>query len=152
MPAYIIGRHEIATTPAALATGSNGFALSNILGRSLPIPISGITVHVADVARVHIEAMTNVQITTHENFLLNANGTNGIVWADAIEITEKHFPMAVEKGILPLGGYTQTLRCKVDGSKAERVFGIHMKGFEEQIVSVVGQYVELAEKQQGHKA
>ena len=147
MPTYIVGRWELASTPAALASGSNGIALSSILGRPWPSPMSGTTVHVADVARVHVEAMTNEQIKTHADFLLNGNGTDGVVWTDAIKIAEKHFPEAIAKGILLLGGDTQTIRRRVDGSKAERVFGMKMKGFEEQIVSLVGQYVELAAKQ-----
>ena len=138
-------------TPAALASGSNAIALANILGRSRPQPVDGITVHVADVARVHVEAMTNKEIKTHEDFVLNANGMDGIVWTDGIKIAEKHFSKAVAKGILPLGGNTQTTRRRVDGSKTEKVFGTKMIGFEEQIVSIAGQYVELTERQQDQK-
>ena len=148
MPTYIVGRSELAATPAALASGSNGIALSSILGLSLPKPASGTSVHVADVARVHVEAMTNEQIRKHEDFVLNGNGTDGIVWTDSLLIARRIFPGAVERGILPLGGNTQTVRRKVDGSRAEKVFGIKMRGFEEQIISVVGQYVELAEKKE----
>ena len=152
MPTFIVGKWELASTPTGLASGSNGLALSSILGISWPQPVAGRTVHVADVARVHVEAMTNEQIKTHDDFVINADGTEGIVWTDSIKIAERHFPMAVEKGILPLGGNTPTLRHRVDGSKTERVFGMKMKGFEEQIVSLVGQYVELAEKQEAQKA
>lgn len=151
MPSYIVGKWELATDPAILATGSNGIALSSVLGGTLPGLVFGTTVHVADVARVHVEAMTNEQIKTHEDFVLNENGTEGAVWADTITIATKHFPKAVAKGILPLGGNTQTARRRVDGSKAEKVFGLKMIGFEEQIVSLVGQYVELTEKQQIRK-
>ncbi len=152
MPTFIVGRWELGLTPAALASGSNAIALANILGRSMPEPVHGITVHVADVARVHVEAMTNDQIKTHEDFVLNANGMDGIVWTDTIKIAEKHFSEAVAKGILPLGGNTPTARRRVDGSKTEKVFGMKMIGFEEQIVSIAGQYVELTEKLQDQKA
>ena len=152
MPTFVVGKWELALTPTSLTSGSNGIALSSILGISYPKPVSGTTVHVADVARVHVDAMTNKQIKTHEDFVINADGTEGIIWTDSIKIAKKHFPKAVEKGILPLGGATQTLRHRVDGSKTERVFGMKMKGFEEQIVSLVGQYVELAEKQEAQKA
>ena len=151
MPTYIVGRWELAADTAALASGSNGIALSNVLGGTLPVAVSGTTVHVADLARVHVAAMTNEHIKTHEDFVVHENGTEGVVWTDTIKIAEKHFPTAVAKGILPLGGNTQTLRRKVDASKAEKVFGIKMIGFEEQMVGLVGQYVELAEKQQTRK-
>lgn len=148
MPAYIVGRWELASSLAALASGSNGIALSTVLGGSTPNAPTGITVHVADLARVHVEAMTNEKVKTHEDFVLNADGIEGVVWTDTIKTVEKYFPEAVAKGILPLGGNTQTSRRKIDGSKAERVFGMKMIGFEEQIVSLVGQYVELFEKLQ----
>lgn len=151
MPSYIIGKWSLAQDPATLATGSNGIALSNILDRTLPSPVYGITVHVADVARVHVEAMTNAQIKTHEDFVLNENGTEGVVWTDVIAIAKEHFSKAVEEGILPLGGNTQTARRKVDGSKAEKVFGLKMIGFEEQVVSLFGQYVELSEEVRSRK-
>jgi len=152
MPTFIVGSWELATSAAALPNGSNGIALSSVLGASMPAPMPGITIHVQDLARVHVEAMTNEKIQTHEDIILNADDTEGCVWTDTIKIAEKHFPRAVKKGILPLGGNTPTARRRVDGSKAERVFGIKMMGFEEQIVSVVGQFVELAEKAQGQKA
>lgn len=96
--------------------------------------------------------MTNEQIKTHEDFVLNADGTEGVVWTDSIGIAERYFKGAVERGVLPLGGDTKSSRRRADGRKAERVFGIKMRGFEEQMVSLVGQYVELAEKLQGEKA
>ena len=140
MPTFTVGRWELASSPAVLASGSNGTALSSVLGRSRP-PTHGMTVHVADVARVHVEAMTNEQIMTHEDFVLNADGLQGIIWTNTIKIAEKHFPKAVANSVLPIGGKNQTRRCRVDGSKTERVFGMRMIGFEEQIVSLIGQYV-----------
>lgn len=145
MPTYILGRWELASSPAALSSGSNGAALSNVLCASMPNPMYGMTVHVADVARVHVEAVTNEQIKTHEDFVLNANRTEGTVWPDTIKIMEKHFPEAVAKGMLPLGEGTQIARRRIDGSKTERMFGMKMIPFKEQIISLVGQYVELTE-------
>ena len=138
MPSYIVGRWELALTAAALASGSNGIALSSILRGLMPQPVAGITVYVADVARVHVEAMTKEQIKTHEDFVLNADGTDGVVWTDTIKIAEKHFPKAVAKGILPLGGKTPTSRRRVDGSKTEKVFGMEMVSFENRLSVLLG--------------
>lgn len=96
--------------------------------------------------------MTNEQIKKHEDFVLNGDGIESIFWADTLTIAKKQFPGAVAKGILPLSGNTETAKRRVDGSKAERVFGMKMKGLEEQIVSLVGNYVELAEKGQRQEA
>lgn len=150
MPTFILGSWELATS-FTLASGSNGFALTNVLGRDFPVPLYGTTVHVQDLARVHVEAMTNEKIKGHEDFILNSDGTEGAVWADAITIAKKYFPEAVGKGILPLGGVTETAKRMIDSSKVERVFGIKLMGFEEQMVGLIGQYVELVEKEQGKK-
>lgn len=150
MPTFILGSWELATS-STVATGSNGFALTNILGHDFPAPLYGTTVHVQDLARVHVEAMTNEKITGHEDFVLNSGGTAGTDWADGLEIAKKHFPEAVEKGILPLGGETVTAKRMIDSSKVENVFGIKLMGFEEQMLSLVGQYVELMEKEQEKK-
>lgn len=68
MPTFIVGSWELATSTAALPNGSNGIALSSILGASIPTPMPGITIHVQDLARAHVEAMTNEKIKTHEEF------------------------------------------------------------------------------------
>jgi hypothetical protein len=68
------------------------------------------------------------------------------VWDDAIYIARKHFPEAVAKGILPLGGSTPAQILRVDGSRAEKVFGFKYRDFEAQVVSLVGHYVDVAEK------
>lgn len=68
------------------------------------------------------------------------------MWDDALDIARKHFPAAVQTGILPPGGSTPALKLKVDGSRAEKVFGFTYRDFEAQVVSLVGHYVDLAEK------
>ena len=90
-----------------------------------------------------MEALTTTKIGPGGGDFIVHGST--VVWDDALEIVKRHFPKAVEKGILPLGGTTPSQKALVDGSKAEEVFG-RMKGFEEQVVSLVGQYVELATK------
>ena len=51
------------------------------------------------------------------------------------------------QGKLPLSGSVQTKLLKVDAGKAERIFGFRYRSFEEQVVDVVGQYLELLEKE-----
>lgn len=68
------------------------------------------------------------------------------MWDNALEIAGKQFPEAVEKGILPLGGSTPAQKLKIDGSRAEKVFGFRYQDFEAQVVSLVGHYVDVVEK------
>ena len=154
MPTYIIGSSELALKSTDLVSGSNFLALASILGHSIPEPVVGTSVHGADVARVHIEALTNEKIKGHEDFVLTGSGRDGIEWADALKIAKSHFPDAFEERILlsdKRDNYVQTAKRRLDGSKAERVFGITMRGFEDQVVSLVGQYVALAKREQSRK-
>ncbi|KAL8757617.1 MAG: hypothetical protein Q9199_002094 [Rusavskia elegans] len=147
MPSFVVGKHELLTTPDDIISPktSNGVPLAPIFGEGLPFPIPGDTVHIDDVAKVHIAAL-EPQIDGNQAFILTAGGIEGIQWNDAKQIVRKRFPNAVEKGLLPCQGSTETKVMKVDGSKAQRVFGFKYKDFEEQIVSVIGQYLEAIER------
>ena len=78
-----------------------------------------------------------------QSFLAVSEGTKGTVWSDAIDIVNRNFPEAVKKGILPNNGSTPTRRTKIDSSRTEKVFGIKLLSYEEQVKSVVKQYLTL---------
>ncbi|KAL8815297.1 MAG: hypothetical protein Q9223_005551 [Gallowayella weberi] len=146
MPSFVIGRHELLTTPEEInnPNATNSFPLAAILGEGMPMPLPGNTVHVDDVAMVHVAAL-DPKIEGNQDFVVSAGGVEGIRWNDAKEIVRRRFPEAVGKGLLPLKGSTVTKVWKIDGGKAERVFGFKYRGFEEQVVSVVGQYLDAVE-------
>ncbi|KAL8865710.1 MAG: hypothetical protein Q9198_009195 [Flavoplaca austrocitrina] len=147
MPSFVVGKHELLTTPEDIIgpKTSNVVPLAPIFAEGMPFPCPGTTVHIDDVANVHIAAL-DPKIEGNQDFILDAGGLEGIRWDDAKEIVKRRFPEAVEKGLLPLQGSSATRDSKVDGSKAERVFGLKYKDFEEQIVSIVGQYLEAVER------
>ncbi|KAL8732651.1 MAG: hypothetical protein Q9166_002626 [cf. Caloplaca sp. 2 TL-2023] len=147
MLSFVVGKHELLTTPEDIIgpKTSNLVALAPIFGEGMPFPIPGTTVHIDDVAMVHVAAL-DPKIEGNQDFVLTAGGVEGIRWNDAKEIVRRRFPEAVEKGLLPLQGSTETRVMKVDGGKAERVFGFRYKDFEEQIVSVIGQYLDAVEE------
>jgi hypothetical protein len=68
-------------------------------------------------------------------------------WEDTKVYASKHFPQAVEKGLLPNNGSFAGFQLKTDPSRVEKVLGIKPKSFEDIIVDLVGQYVELSEKE-----
>ena len=68
-------------------------------------------------------------------------------WDDTKRYAEKHFPEAVNSGLLPNTGSIPSMTMKFDVSKTEKQLGIKARSFEEMVVDVVGQYVELAEKE-----
>ncbi|KAL8651535.1 MAG: hypothetical protein Q9226_004670 [Calogaya cf. arnoldii] len=147
MPSFVIGKHELLTTPDDIISPktTNLVPLAPIFGDGMPFAFPGLTVHIDNVAKVHIAAL-DPKIDGNQDLVLTAGGIDGIQWNDAKEIVRRGFHDAVEKGLLPCQGSTETRMIKVDGSKAEKVFGFKYKDLKEQIVSVVGQYLEAVEK------
>lgn len=60
---------------------------------------------------------------------------------------KKHFPEAVESGLLPNNASFPSITIKNDPSKTEKVLGIKARSFEDMMVDILGQYVELSEKE-----
>ena len=55
------------------------------------------------------------------------------------------FPAAVKQGILPNNGSATSSAVRMDTSKTKTILAIQPKTFEEQVVSVVGHYLEVLE-------
>jgi nucleoside-diphosphate-sugar epimerase len=113
-----------------------------VLGRKLPDPLGAHTVHLDDVAEMHIRGLT-VDGPQVQSFIATSNGTDGNIISDAIEIVNKHFPEEVKSGILPNNGYTATSAGKIDASAEEKILGIKVRSYEDQIVSVTKHYLVL---------
>lgn len=76
IPRYVIGRNLLANTPAQLFEGTNATFLALLTGNSDPNtpPDVGMSVHVDDVAQVHVLSLDRdkVKITNGvENFLVS---------------------------------------------------------------------------------
>ena len=146
MPSFVWGKNELATTPKAAVSGSNARVLEPLLGVKSPMGLPGTTVHIDDVAMLHVEAL-NPKLQGNQDFTANSEGIEGLEWNDVPEIVARKFPEAVKSGILPLGGSQPTLRLKYDASHTEKVFDFKFKGLEEQVTNVAGWYIELVEKE-----
>lgn len=57
MPSFVIGKNDLATNPKAVNSSSNALALNALLGVQNPAGTVGISVHVDDVAKVHVSAL-----------------------------------------------------------------------------------------------
>jgi nucleoside-diphosphate-sugar epimerase len=143
MPTFVIGKNELATTPKAVNSGSNSVAMNVLVGVQNPAGMVGTTVHIDDVAKIHIAAL-DPKIEGNRNFGANCNGIEGIEWDSAIETVKRHFPKAVESGIFPLGGSQKSIGLRFDASETEKVLGIKFQSFEEQIISLAGWYAEVS--------
>lgn len=147
-PSFVIGKNELATAPDTAIQGSNSVLFNFLLGGQGQMPLDGATVHVNDVAYVHVKAL-DLNIKGNQNFLCNSGGLEGSVWDDATEIVARRFPDAVKNSVLPLGGSQATAKVKFDTTKEEETLGFKFKGWEEQVVSAAGWYVEVAGKTKG---
>jgi nucleoside-diphosphate-sugar epimerase len=142
MPTFVVGPNELATTPEAVLAGSNALALSVLFGGKNPNGMPAATVHVDDVAFLHIAGL-DPKVQGNKNFGANYD-VNGIKWDEAIDIVKKHFPTEVEKGLIPLGGSQASLPLPFDATESEKFFGFKFKDWEAQIVDTVRHYVKVA--------
>lgn len=150
-PSFIEGRDDLQSTAAGSITGTNALIHSLALGQQWDAPKPGSSVHNEDVARVHVDALKpSIPAGT---YVLNSrpeNSQHGSDWANVPKLIEKLFPEAVKAGkIKPQEGKASSTPVKIDGSKAERTFGFKYLGLEQQVKSVIGQYLELLEKESG---
>ncbi|KAF2664981.1 NAD(P)-binding protein [Microthyrium microscopicum] len=139
-PGFVQGRNELATSAREVFGGTNKLVLGMVLGKTFEAPIAGATVHVDDVARIHVQALSPF-VPGDMGYILS----QATEWDDAKTFVSKHFGGAVEKRVVPNTGHIETTRVNVDNGLTEDVFG-RLAGFEEQVKSVVGHYVELRMK------
>lgn len=116
------------------------------LGTHNPDGFPAVSVHVDDVAYIHVAALSPL-VTGNPNFGANCNGVSGVTWDDSNEIVRKHFPAEVASGLLPLGGSQTSHRFQFDTRETEKALGFTFKGFEEQLVNLFSWYVEVSAKE-----
>ncbi|KAK4548799.1 hypothetical protein LTR36_008572 [Oleoguttula mirabilis] len=157
-PSFILGRDDMADSTKAFQTGTNAVPLNIALGTADPktqkacdrarpsalYPNSYNNVN--DCAKVHVLAL-DPKVEGNQGFIVSSTGMDGMTWKEANRIVAKHFPDAVKDGRLPNTGGYETIVCKVDSSKTEETFGVKFTNFEASVVSVVGHYLEVLDKE-----
>jgi len=143
MPSFTVGDNEMITDPKLIADGTVAAAFAQVLGGDSGWGnVPSTSVHVEDVARLHVEAL-NPKIEGNQSFLAVSEGERGTRWEDAIDIVNRNFPEAVKKGVLPNNGTAGTKRTRLDASRTEEVFGFKFQSYEEQVKAVARQYLSL---------
>ncbi|KAI9666211.1 MAG: hypothetical protein M1821_004146 [Bathelium mastoideum] len=145
-PSFVLGANELATTVRAVLGGTNAAAATLALGArgGADEPRLGASVHLEDVAEAHVRAL-QPEVAGNQSFVVSTPG--GIKWEDTLEVVERVFPEAVADGRLPNNGAQKTGELNADVAKTEEVLGIRFRGFEEQVKSVVGQLLEVADRE-----
>ncbi|KAL7792033.1 hypothetical protein V8C37DRAFT_135599 [Trichoderma ceciliae] len=147
LPLFVLGRDETVTNAEQIVKGTNNMLMGPLLGTVRPTPIAGASVHLDDVARLHVLSL-DPEVEGNQDFLAGSHPLEPFDWRESIDIVKKHFPQAVADGVFKFEAVEKlvTLKTQVDSTKAEKRFGFKAKRFEEQVVSVVGHYLELLGK------
>lgn len=143
MPSMLIGKNELNTKKEEIVGGTNGVVLGPLTGVKSDMPLIGVSVHVYDAARAHVDAL-NPSIPGNRRLMCSSGGLQGTIWDDAKEIVQRLYSKQVSDGLLPLGGTTPSRPIRLDSSETEQLLGWKFAGFEEQVKSVVDHYIELA--------
>lgn len=143
-PVFVLGRDDTATKVEELFRGPNGMLLGPLLGHPQPIPTACNPVHVNDVALMHVRSL-DPAIPGNEDYLSNSHSLENMEWEQSFDIIKKYYPKECAEGIFKVDTTERpkTLKVRVDSSKAEKTFGMTFKSFEEQILSIAGQYLEM---------
>ncbi|KAL2694810.1 hypothetical protein Neosp_001397 [[Neocosmospora] mangrovei] len=142
MPSWIFGKDELFTNTQDIRTDSTKVLINNLLTGNQGVPAVGNVVLCADVARAHVRAL-DPEIQGNQSFVLSTE----VNWEDTIPIAKKHFPKAFASGLFKEGSPQHTLPIRWDSSKTRDVLGIELTTYEVMVKEVVGQYLELAEKE-----
>lgn len=137
-PSWVLGRNDLASTVQELWAGTNRLVLSIVVGNKIDAPKSGACVHVDDVARAHVLALGKSVEGNCSNVL-----NSPMRWEEVAGILEREFKDGIEKGMLSMEGEQRTAPIEIHGDETEKIFGFQYLSFEEQVRSIVGQYLQL---------
>jgi nucleoside-diphosphate-sugar epimerase len=140
-PSFVIGKNELVKDAKDITLGTNAVAIGPVLGAKSESPVVGSSVHVDDVAFMHVKGLDPK--VPAGSYIANSDDYAGTVWQNATGIVAEHFPRAVEKGIFPNNGLQPTRKLRADARKTEEVMGFKFLSFEEQVKSVIGHLLEL---------
>ncbi|KAL6697364.1 hypothetical protein J3F84DRAFT_368744 [Trichoderma pleuroticola] len=107
-------------------------------------PFVGVPVHVADVARAHVDAADSARIPGNTEYILSSDTPEGVVWdRDVAEVAKKYFPGEVESKLLPLEGTLPCIKWRLDCDATEKAFGWKFTSFEQTTRELIAQYLKL---------
>lgn len=143
MPTLVIGANGLAKKAEEKLSSTSGLLLKLLLGQP-GAPILGASVHIDDVAKLHVLAL-KPEIPSGR-YLVSSEGTKGTDWHDGFAVVKKYFPEAVGK-VFVAEAERYIVPANVDTLKTRQAFGFEFATFEEQAKSAVGNYLELLAKE-----
>ncbi|KAJ6031016.1 NAD-dependent epimerase/dehydratase [Penicillium herquei] len=154
LPSVVIGPdHRLdfdsSATIDSLLKGTRASVLACALSSAYnsPFPYVGTPVHVADVARAHVDAIDAERVSGNSEFILSSDTPEGVVWnKDVHDICNRFFPEEVSNGLLPLEGSLTAVKWRLDAKETEEAFGWQFVSFEDTMKELISQYLRLREK------
>ncbi|KEF51547.1 uncharacterized protein A1O9_12464 [Exophiala aquamarina CBS 119918] len=149
LPSVVIGPDEripIDGHVDELLSGARAAVLAPALTSDLnsAFPYVGVPVHVADVARAHVDAVNANLIPGDTEYILSSDTPEGVEWdRDVSNAAQKYFAAEVSNGVLPLKGALQTIKWRIDAMSTEEAFGWKFTSFEETARQLIAQYIQL---------
>ncbi|KAJ5344680.1 NAD(P)-binding protein [Penicillium brevicompactum] len=151
LPSVVIGpdtRLDVnpTATPDDLLQGARACVLAPALVPSLnsSFPFVGTPVHVADVAKAHVDAVDCNLVPGNSEFILSSDTPDGVVWdRDVQSICREFFPTEVSSKHLPMEGFLQAIKWRLDAEDTKKVFGWEFVPFSETMRELISQYLRL---------
>lgn len=145
-PSFVEGRDDLTTTVKGFETGTNKIITDLVTGDKAEEPRLAAAVHVEDVALAHVKALDS-SVPGNRSFVLNRSD---FAWEDALQIIKEKYPEALAKGWLSTeGALVSPAHVNVDSSETETILGVKFRTYKEMVESVVEQYLEVLEKEDG---
>ncbi|KAH8646170.1 putative cinnamoyl-CoA reductase [Xylariales sp. PMI_506] len=147
MPGYVFGRNEAALDAVAMQTqnSSNNFLMVGMVGDELPFPIYNAFAHIDDVVDAHLRVAFLEPGAAQE-----AQTDYGIAikvdYTEVLGYLQKAYPRAVAEGVFKQGTLTPW-PVEYESSDPEKLLGRPYKTFEEAVVEVGAQYLEILGKE-----
>ncbi|KAH8199210.1 hypothetical protein TruAng_006616 [Truncatella angustata] len=149
LPSVVIGPDDRIQSDggvAPLLKGTRAAVLAPALDASTnsSFPYPGAPVHVADVAKAHVDAIDADRIPGNSEFILSSDTPDGIEWDRDIKyVAQEFFPDEVVDGSLPMKGSLPTIRWRLDGQTTEVAFGWKFRSFMDTMHDLIVQYLHL---------
>jgi nucleoside-diphosphate-sugar epimerase len=151
LPSVVIGPdrrldYDPAATSDGLRQGARASVLAPALDSSLnsSFPFVGTPVHVADVAKAHIDAVNRDLVPGNSEFILSSDTPDGVVWdRDVQAICRKYFPSEVANQKLPMEGSLPAIKWRLEAESTEKTFGWQFVPFQDTMKELIEQYMRL---------
>ncbi|KAH6845631.1 hypothetical protein B0I37DRAFT_356080 [Chaetomium sp. MPI-CAGE-AT-0009] len=140
-PGFVLGPNHAAGSLQRAQQGANMLVTSVLAGRSLGAHAAA-SVHVDDLARAHVRALDSAAVPGARGYVISQPAA----WEDIPSIAHARFPYLFRVNPGPVANVS-TARLNLDDAATREAFpGVQFAPFEDQVESVIQQYLDLADE------